>query len=343
MCSISQGPSPTWALRDAGLRVTFSAHSQDLEASSAHRPEPWIQAQPLVPGSTQSGLDRAGGGAGSQQSKSHHWANWESVLIYLLQLLLYQAKFPALWMKPELGLSPTLAPMPVAESEAVPGSVPGAAPVTAPGVAWVAALAAGASAVLPSGPVGMSASVPASVAVAARAWGAVAVPAPVSVALPPSAAAAAPAAVLSALERSAFVPASAALAAPGHLQGVSAAESVAAPGLRSAGPGAEIVAALGLPGAQAAARVSVSAWVPSSGSAAALGAPSLRAPLSWEGSEDHIHVCQLAPWAPNKGPDLGSSPGSAMYKLGSGQAATALWAPASPKQTDPLLPPPTTY
>ena len=80
------------------------------------------------------------------------------------------------------------------------------------------------------------------------------------------------------------------------------------------------MAARGLPGAQAAARVSVSAWVPSSGSAAgplpavALGAPSLWAPLSWEGSEDHIHVCQLAPGAPKKGPDLGSSPGSAMYK-----------------------------
>lgn len=109
------------------------------------------------------------------------------------------------------------------------------------------------------------------------------------------------------------------------------------------------MAVLGLPGAQAVARVSVSAWVPSSGSAAgplpaaALGAPSLWAPLSWEGSEDHIHVCQLAPGAPKKGLDLGSSLGSAMYKLGPRQAPSALQTPASSKQTDHLLPPPTAY
>ena len=83
-CSISHSPSPTGALRDVGLRATFSAHGQDLEASTAHGPEPWIQAQPSVPGGTQSGLDSAGGGAGSQQSKSHHRAGWESLLTYLL-------------------------------------------------------------------------------------------------------------------------------------------------------------------------------------------------------------------------------------------------------------------
>lgn len=51
-CSISHGPSLTGALRDVGLRATFSAHGQGLEASSAHGPEPWIQAQPSVPGWT---------------------------------------------------------------------------------------------------------------------------------------------------------------------------------------------------------------------------------------------------------------------------------------------------
>lgn len=206
------------------------------------------------------------------------------------------------------------------------GQTPAAGSEAGSGFALVAAVAPALKAapvvVFGRVPVDLFESEPASAAVgvAAPALRAVNGPsaAPASASLPPAAApavgavlvpGAAPASpvALSALERSGFVPASAALAAPVSPLEALVAETVAAPGPGSAEPVAGNVAALGLPGAQVAALESVSASVLSSGPVAepwpvaALESPSRWAPLSYEGSkDDQSHISQKAPGVPRK-------------------------------------------